>query len=656
MAKKLSDEELVNVVRSQMEQSVGFWNGELSSQRQKAMRYYYGEPFGDEVEGLSTYVSRDVLDVVESLMPQLVKIFVASDEIVKFEAQTHADEPQAQQATDYVNYIFFRKNPGFMVVYNALKDGLLQKNAFVKVYWEEYAESKKDRYENLSEMEFTQLVTDSSLEIVEWNVDQGEDGSPLYSLVVRSRKEKGKVCIESVPPEEMLIARGSRNDIQKANYVAQRMKKTLSDLKEMGYSTEDLPDFSEAELNQERITRFGFDEEIPYPHHESSDPSMREVWVTESYLRVDRDGDGIAELRKVTTCGTKLLDDEEVDRIPFVSGTPIPIPHKFFGMSEADLCMDIQEIKSFLNRQVLNNAALINHNRYQILDGMVNVDDLLLPRPGGFVRTKALNAITPFPVQPLGNAIFQHIEYFDSVREQRTGVTRYNQGLDADSLNKTASGIRMITDSSRERQLLMARVFGETLFKDLFWSILELVSKHETEARTIRLRDQWVDIDPQQWKNRFDMSVSVGLGTGAQDIMIQGMQAIMGVQEKIAMGGGMGRIVNETNIYQAAIDLARAIQPKKAESYFTNPTTLPPPEPKPDPKVEIAQMKIEAQSSQRSNKMQFDGEQQDKRLMAELLKQAAQQQHDKEKQDQSHGHGMDRAAADWEAEQINNGF
>lgn len=652
MAKKMSDDELAGIVRSQIQQSIGFWSGELAAERQQALKYYYGEPFGNEVEGLSTFVSRDVLDVVEALMPQLMKVFMSGDEIVRFEPQMPEDEAEAQQATDYLNYLFLRKNQGFMVAYNALKDGLIQKRGFSKVFWDEYEDYKTDTYHNLSEDELAKLLSDQDVEVLEQMAQPDERGQVWWSVKVRQKEKVGCVRVESVPPEEMLVARATGNDLQKATFVGQKMKKTVSEMVQMGYDPEDLDGDEDDLFNQERLTRFSFDEEIPFPNEESTDPAMREVWVTECYLRVDRDGDGIAELRKVLLCGNHILDDEEVDRIPFVSGCPLPIPHKFFGMSAADLVLDIQRIKSFLNRQVLDNAALLNYNRYSVLDGMVNLDDLMSPAAGQFVRVKSPMAITPLPVQPLGNAIFQHIEYFDTVREQRAGATRYNQGLDANSLNKTATGIRTIANASMERVLLIARVYAETYFADMFWAMLELVCKYEKQARVIRLRDKWVTIDPQQWKNKFDMSISVGLGTGDQELMVQSMNAVMQLQQGIVHNGGMGRIVTEQNVYNAAVDMAKAVQPKKATYYFTDPSTLPPPQPAPDPKIQMTQMKIQAQTQQRMAKMAFDKEMETKRMAIDLTKDAAQKAHEADMAHADHLMGLDHAAADFDAQKL----
>jgi hypothetical protein len=293
----------------------------------------------------------------------------------------------------------------------------------------------------------------------------------------------------------------------------------------------------------------------------------------------------------VWKCGKEVLKNEEVDRVPIVTTTPIMMPHKMFGLSVGDLVSDIQLLKSTLIRQILDNMYLTNSPRMQVIDGMVNIDDLLNVRPGGIVRMKTFDAAKPLPVPFFGAPAFNMLEYADTVRENRTGVTRYNQGLDANSLNKTASGINNIMNAAQQRIELIARIFAETGVKDMMWSIFQLVCKHEKKERVVRLRNEWTPVDPRSWSNKFDMTVSVGLGTGSKDQLLQGAQLIGQFQQAIAEQGGMGRVLTEQNIYNLANQVAEAVMPKKGHMFFTNPEGLPPPEEKPDPKIEMQKEK-----------------------------------------------------------------
>jgi hypothetical protein len=320
---------------------------------------------------------------------------------------------------------------------------------------------------------------------------------------------------------------------------------------------------------------------MPWRGSSTLDPTMREIWVTECYLRVDYDGDGVAELRKVTVAGdgaSVVLENVEADDHPFASVTPIPMPHKFHGMSIADQTVDLQLIKSILWRGALDALYLSNAPQMGAVEGQVNLDDLLNRRPGGIVRIKSPTALVPIPTAPLGGDVFQMIEYIDTVREQRTGVTRYNQGLDPDTLNKTATGINAIQNAAQQRLELIARVFAETGVKRAFRRILELVCKHQQKPKIIRLRQRWVAMDPREWNDEMDMTVTVGLGTGNRDQQVSHIMNLLQLDQQIVQmqGNIAGPLVTGVNIYNKLAKLVEASGLKAVDSYYTDPRTMPP--------------------------------------------------------------------------------
>lgn len=586
----MTEEELAALIDQEMSASVGYHAGTMAEERQRAMEYYLGKPFGNEQEGRSQFVSRDVADTIEWIMPNLLKIFTAADDVVKCEPQGPEDQGLADQASDYLNYVFNRQNKGFVTLYTWFKDALLQKNGFVKVYWDETTKRRVEEYENMSMEELTKLVMElekggAKVEVLEH--EQEEEGISVKLSITR---EECKVCIDPLPPEEVFYAKRSDWDLQKCRFVAHRTRKTQSELREMGIDTEGLEDGDDIEYELERQVRFN-DEE--WYDGENGDEATRYFTVTEAYPLVDFDGDGVAERRIVTVIGKKVVYNEEIDRVPIVSITPILMPHKLSGMSVADLVMDLQLLKSTLLRQILDNMYLTNSPRMAVLDGMVNIDDLITVRPGGVVRMKTFDAAKPMQIPFFGAPAFNMLEYIDTIRENRTGVTRYNQGIDANSLNKTATGINNIMSAAQQRIELIARVFAETGVKELFWSILELVTKHERKSKIVRLRNEWVQVDPMLWADKFDLTVTVGLGTGNKDQLLQGAQLIGMFQEKIASLGGMGRIVTEANVFNLAREVADAVFPKKADQFFTDPSKLPPPEEKPDPELEFKKEKLQ---------------------------------------------------------------
>lgn len=633
---KMTDDDLLSLIEGEEADCLSYSAGALSEQRREAMQYYYGQPYGNEVDGRSQVVTTEVKDAVEEIMPALMKIFTSSDEVVRFEPQQPEDEPKAQQATEAANYIFSRVNNGFKALYCLFKDALLQKNGFLKVYWEEYTDTTKDSYQDLSDDEFALLSQDPELELVEHTEKEdpafaqvmatitmemaGMQVPKLHDAVFRKSKKYGKICIDPVPPEEVLISRDAANDLTKARFVEHRTKRSISDIRKMGYDiADDIADFAaNATHNMERVEREKFDDAMAVDEDAgNSDPSSRMVWLCEAHVRVDYDGDGIAELRKITKVGKEILDNEEADSLNIVGGTAILMPHKYFGLSLHDLLKDIQLQSSTLLRNIFDNTYLANNGRYEALDGMVNMDDLMTSRPGGVVRVKALGAVKRIDSPVLGQPAYNLLDYLDRVRQRRTGVMDINDWTDPNILNAKAGTTNKVGAAAQQRIELMARILAEGPVKDLFWKILELMSKHQNKAIPMKLRGGWVQVDPREWHNKFDMTVTVGLGTGDQSMVLQGAMGIMGVQAQM-MQAGLGDVtVNPGNIYYAATKFAKATFPKDGHLFFMDPKTAKPKQPPPpDPKIIAAQ--IQAQVAERVAMLEAQTEARNQELKKEF--------------------------------------
>jgi hypothetical protein len=442
----MEDSELKSIVNAQIRSAMGYMGGELSTQRAMAMDYYLGEPFGNEMEGRSAVISRDVAEVIEWIMPSLIRIFTSGDKAVEFEPQNEKDEPAADQETEYCNYIFYRKNEGFLILYSWFKDALLQKNGIVKAFCEKKEEITKESYQGLTDDEFAYLISDEELEPLEHTERMQEfeiaPGAKIqyrvHDVKFRRTRHSHDIVVANVPPEEFLLsARTNSPNPKKAQFACHRSRKTMSDLIEMGYDKkilETIPSEDKGPLEQEYLARRNLTDERNLDQLSQIDKSLREIWTYESYLNVDYDDDDIAEYRKVTLAGNELLDNEEFDSSPFCSLTPIILPHKFFGMSMADLVNDLQLIKSTIWRQVLDNLYLNNNSMMGVDFQNVNLDDLLSRRPGGYIRTKGppANSLMPVVTPPLPAETFPMIEYIDNVKETRTGVGKQFQGLNAD--------------------------------------------------------------------------------------------------------------------------------------------------------------------------------------------------------------------------------
>ena len=630
MADKVTESELRGIINQEINNALGYMGGNLSSSRKKSLEYYMGEPLGTEIDGRSQVVSTDVADTVETILPNLLKIFTSSDQTVKCEPVKAEDVALAEQATNYINYIFNKDNDGFSILYTWFKDALIEKNGIVKVYWDESEKVEQETYENLNEQEYQILVDNDDVEVVEEEsfIDekakeqleqikalaeaQGqvmeEIPTPkLYNCVIKRTSSSGKVKIENIPPEEFLIQRSAKS-IEDANFVAHKVLKTRSELIEMGFDkdvVEDLPTSNTVLLNDERLTRYADVDESPF--NDAPDESTQDIEIYECYVKVDMDGDGIAELRKVTVAGSggyTILENMPCDFIPFCSLTPIPMPHRFYGRSVSELVEDVQLVKSTVMRQLLDNMYLTNNNRVAIMDGMVNLDDLLTSRPGGVVRTKQppSQVMLPMQNQTISQQAFPLLEYLDTVRETRTGVTRYSQGLEADSLNKTATGVNTLMSQSQMRMELIARVFAETGIKDLFKRIFELTVKYQNKERIVELNNKFVPVSPTEWKNRYNISITVGLGAGSKDQQIMMLNNILQKQLQAfqLQGNKEYPMVTLKNIYNSLAKIIEEAGLKNVENYFVNPDQgrelvqpSPPPPPTPIEKIEFTRIASE---------------------------------------------------------------
>ena len=490
----MTDEELIALIDNEERNCISSTSGALAEQRREALQYYYGQPYGNELEGRSQVVTTEVKDAVEGILPALMAIFTSSEEIVRFEPQNMEDEEAAQQATDYINYIFTRNNNGFLTLYCLFKDALLQKNGYAKVYWEDYSDEGLETYEGLTGVEVAMMSQDPELELEELVASETVDEmqGDVYSKVVFRRTHKyGKVCIDPIPPDEVLVSKETPNDLTKARFVEHRTKRTISKIREMGFEVEDdIQDDDSPEFNEERVQRFSIDDADAGRQENNTDPATREVWLCEAYLYVDFDGDGHAEYRKVTKIGKTVLDNVEFDSLPIVGGSAILMPHKHCGISIHDLLKEIQLQSSTLLRNIFDNTYLINNDRKVVLDGMVNMDDLLQSRPGGIIRAKAMNAVQPLATQALGAPAFNLLEYLQKIKQNRVGSRDYDQMVDPNALNAKAHTAELVNNSAQERINLMARILAETVVKQVFWKILELTSKHQQKAQVVKLRNR----------------------------------------------------------------------------------------------------------------------------------------------------------------------
>ena len=640
----MSQNNLKAALQAAIDDSIGFLETETVEQRKLALQAYLRQPYGNEVEGKSQIVTGEVAEAIDGALPALIRIFTGSDQIVVADPVGPGDEAGAKQATDYLNHIFLKDNPGITILHDWFFDALLQKNGIVKAVWEDKEDVSKETYEGLSDDELAMLLQDESIEVVEQDTVTNpildpmgmpvfdEMGVPatygIHDVTIKKTEKSGRVVIANVPPEEFLIAKAGKT-VKNTPFCAHRRMITRSDLIAMGFDEEvvnGLPTGDALAYTPERVARFSPGEQ-PYDV-QPDDFAMQEVEVFECYIYYDGDEDGIAELHQVFYAGNDILSDEETDYVPFYSICPLPIPHKFFGNSLADRTVDLQLIKTTVTRQMLDNMYLTNNSRVTAVEGQVNLDDLLTSTAGGVIRTKSPNAVQQLVVQNMAQQSFPMLQYLDSVQAKRTGVTELSQGLDPNILqNVTAAAVASMQQAGSGKIELIARIFAESGVKELFEGIMHLVSKYQQKERIIRLRGTYVTVDPRTWANKFDISINVGLGNGNRDQQMAMLQMVMAKQEQmigqygpanpfVSFGqyrGTLGRMVEAAGFKDSA-EFFKPISPEQ-DQQLSNP---PPQQPQMPPEVQAYMAKTQAEIQGQQAKFQADMQMQQQKMQADL--------------------------------------
>jgi len=563
----MDDDELQGIISSDLEDAVSYIDSDISPVRAKGTEYYRGDPFGNEEDGRSQVVAMEVRDTVSAMMPSLMKVFFSTENVVEFVPRGPEDERNAQQATDYANYVFQSDNNGFMTTYALFKDSLVRKCGIAKVWWEEEEKVHIEDYTGLDDQTLQILMQeDAEVKIIvsyanpldqpmQPQIDPmtGQMMPPppppmMHDVQIKRTEKDGRIKIMAVPPEELLLDRRARS-FDEAGIIAHRQMATVADLVAMGYDQDEVTDnisSTDLDSNQEYLARQPLS--TTFGQNDSQNPMQMRVLYVEAYARVDYDGDGIAELRKICCLGTgyKIVRNLPASYIPFIDFPCDPEPHTspLEAMSIWDITHDIQEIKSEILRNTLDSLAQSIHPRTAVVEGQVNMDDVLNNETGAVIRMRAPGMVQPFSTPFVGQAAFPMLDYIDQIREDRTGMSKAAMGLNADALqSSTKAAVQATIGASQGRIELTARLMAEGM-KKLFKGILFLITTHQDKERTIRLRNEWVTIDPRGWDASMDVTINIGLGNGDANERMQALQMISSKQqEAIAQLGPQNPLV-----------------------------------------------------------------------------------------------------------------
>lgn len=583
----LSDDELRKIIESEIRQSINHATSQIANEQQAALEYYEGRPFGNEVAGSSEVVLRDVAETIDWALPAIMRAFFYTQEVVRYEDLTPESEAagHGRRMTQVVNEIFRERLHGFRVVYDWAKAGLLEKFATVKFWVETVRELEAVESAVLSAEQLVMLAADADVELFEGEEQQDDQ----YSVRWKRWKTYPRLRLETVPPEEFLVSYRAKRLDQQVDFVAQRRQITRSELHSLGVPwdvVDEIPEStSAAPLDGREVSRNNT-ELTAYTGMSRTDRASQAVTIIESYIRVDVDGDGYAEQRRVWTGGeyaTNMIQHDYVQGHGFAGWTPIPSPHKLYGRDYADVVSDLQRIRSTLARQLLDNIYRMNNARHVLIEGEVDLESYLDTAPGAAVIATSRDAVEALETPPLGGAALDALKYFESVREQRTGVHPYSQESYAAGQNQTASGASQIFEAAMAQIQLLCQIFAESGLRDLFEIIPRAMKQAGIGPGKIKVGTAWIDYNPQEWPDDIRCSIQVGLSPGQTEQRIQRLLLIMGLQKEALAGFGPGYMVTPEQLYHTADRIVEQAGFQNPGAFFTSPEGKQMPQQPPSP-------------------------------------------------------------------------
>lgn len=579
----MTETEINGIVREALMDAVDFVESEIAPDRIRSQRYFDGEVDIGEEEGRSTVVATKVRDTVRAIKPSLMRVFLSTDRAVEYVPSGPEDVQFAELATKYMQYKFSELG-GYRIINDAFHDALIKKVGIVKAYWDTYTDQEIYEYNDLNDQEYSVIVNEDGVDVLEHSVTQSMEIDPMgmqmemprHDLKISRSTERGDMCIESVPPEEFFVDRGAKR-IEDSYVVAHRTQMRVSDVVAMGFDFEEVSELTglstaDTTANEEEFERRGYD--TAYTQENVQDPSMRLVAITEAYMKIDVDGTGVAQMQRCIMGGDdyQLLSVEPCSDVPFAVFEIDPEPHTFFGRSIADLLMNEQDASTMMLRGVLDNVALTNSPQREIVDGQVNIDDLLNNEIGGIVRTKAPGMVRDLAVPFVAGQTLVAIQYMDAEIESKTGVTKASSGLNPDAMQSTtAAAVNATIQAAAGQVEVMARNLAEGGMRRLFKLMLKLMVENVDEAVMMRMAGgQYQPVDPRYWNAKMDVTANVGLGTGREDQRSAALAQALQLQMQVYQGYGPGNgLVTMTNIRNTLADMLAVQGVRNADRYFS---------------------------------------------------------------------------------------
>ena len=627
--KAMTDDDVQGIVKDALDSAISFVESEIAEDRIKSQRYFEGEVDIGQEDGRSKIVATKVRDTIRAIKPSLMRVFLSSEHPVEYIPTSQKDVAGAEQATKYAHWKFQQLN-GYRLLNDAIHDALVKKTGVLKIWWESNTEATLHTYTNVTDEEMMAIVNEPDVTVIEHGteleMEMGEDAieveTPKHTLTISHKKENGELKIESVPPEEFIVDRNAKS-VDDAYIVAHRTELRVSDLVSMGYDFDEVSNLSglssdDTYSDSEAFERKGYEQD---EDDHNADPSMKKVSVTEAYMKMDKEGTGVAVMYRLLLAGgdDKLLECEPYGEVPFAVFEVDPEPHTFFGRSVADLLMNDQDSSTAMLRGMMDNVALTNSPRQGYVQGQVNVDDLMNNEIGGLVRMKSPQALVDIATPFVAGQVLTAMQYMDDAVEAKSGVSRASMGLDPDALqNTSATAARLQAQQGSAQIEVMARNIAEGGLKRLFKLMLHLLVENSCEETMMRLHGEFQAIDPRVWNTGMDMTVNVGVGTGQEmdrhNALSQALQMQMQIWSTYGSGNGL---VTMSGIRNTLGDMLALQGVRNVDRYF-NPMT-----PEMEMQLMQQQQQMEAENQQMSEAealVQAEQYKADKKAEMDMLK------------------------------------
>lgn len=675
----LTEAELIAIIDDAESRSYGSSDSnltaELSAQRGLSIDLYLGNDVDPAPEGQSSVIDRSVFETVQWILPSLCRIFASGDDVVVLSPINEDDVDQAKQETTYLNWLVTNKHPWFELFLEWATDALLTKNAYFLVYRDNKRSVDIEKYEGQTKEGLALLLQEKGVQLIQSRsyvaTDLpaepmiGDDGQPimqmvsdpatgqmvaqpvmgvaeLYDVVIRRVSDTKNLCIRVLPPERVKVDQQtySWRVNESCGYFEFWEDVTISSLREQGFEVDDdIADDRQVDTQEDQARNTLGESQLNISS--AIDKSMRRVRARMIWIRTDADRDGMAELLKVLRIGRTVVYKEEVSSIPVASGVACPLPHRHVGLSVADQVADIQRIKTAILRQGLDNLYLSNNPQKVVNESLTNIDDALVSRPGGLIRsTDIVNGIRHEQVPFVFSQAVEGLEYMGKVAQNRTGVNNGFAGIDSSSLNDIQPGtVNQLSGMAAERVIQIARVLAFGI-EDLFAIIHEQVLKMGHKKESLQIGGKWVEVDPGAWRKRTDFKIAVAFAAGNKDAQVQRL-AFQGQKQFEALVNGIP-VCTPENYFETLTELSRATDMTATGRFWTHPQKMPA-KPPPPPPEGIITTQMDNQSAERIKAAELAQKERDSIRDAQLKKYQIDSEHGLELISTHIAHGHDVA-------------